>query len=197
MAKRHSKRRNSKKMRKSRKMRGGDFSQQETTLLRNQGFKEGQIQTLRNMELSYNQINTKIKQLMNNDDFHGNRTNMTDRVVDEFIEEQSFNMNTSIQNDPTDLHDMDLDDDNSFHLSDLENNSQDSGYTTTDEDISFGGKKRKTLRKRKGRKSRKTKKRKQRGGMCFGKGVGANNFDPNYSIYNTRELGLFPYNPSK
>jgi hypothetical protein len=32
--------------------------------------------------------------------------------------------------------------------------------------------------------------------VCFGKGVGANNFDPNYSIYNTRELGLFPYNPS-
>jgi len=40
------------------------------------------------------------------------------------------------------------------------------------------------------------KSRKQRGGMCFGNGVGANNYDPNFSIYNTRELTLFPYKPT-
>ena len=39
--------------------------------------------------------------------------------------------------------------------------------------------------------------RKQRGGMCYGNGVGANSYDPNFSIYNTRELTLFPYNPTK
>jgi hypothetical protein len=44
---------------------------------------------------------------------------------------------------------------------------------------------------------RRRKSRKQRGGMCFGNGVGANNYDPNFSIYNTRELTLFPYNPTK
>ena len=38
--------------------------------------------------------------------------------------------------------------------------------------------------------------RKQRGGTCFGNGVGANNGDPNFSIYNTRELQLFPYRPA-
>ena len=38
--------------------------------------------------------------------------------------------------------------------------------------------------------------RKQRGGTCFGNGVGANNGDPNFSIYNTRELQLFPYKPA-
>jgi hypothetical protein len=38
--------------------------------------------------------------------------------------------------------------------------------------------------------------RKQRGGMCFGNGVGANNGDPNFSIYNTRALQLFPYKPA-
>jgi len=37
------------------------------------------------------------------------------------------------------------------------------------------------------------KSRKQRGGTCYGNGVGANNYDPNFSIYNTRELTLFPY----
>ena len=49
-------------------------------------------------------------------------------------------------------------------------------------------------KRRKGRKTRKG--RKQRGGMCFGNGVGANNYDPNFSIYNTRELTLFPYKPT-
>lgn len=37
------------------------------------------------------------------------------------------------------------------------------------------------------------KKRSQRGGQCYGRGVGANTFDPNYSIYNTNMLNLFPY----
>jgi hypothetical protein len=32
-----------------------------------------------------------------------------------------------------------------------------------------------------------------RGGMCYGNGVGANSYDPNYSIYNTNMLKLFPY----
>jgi hypothetical protein len=56
-----------------------------------------------------------------------------------------------------------------------------------------GGKRRrrKTRKNIKGRKARKS--RKQRGGMCYGNGVGANSYDPNYSIYNTNMLNLFPY----
>ena len=47
---------------------------------------------------------------------------------------------------------------------------------------------------RKSKKNKKNKKsRKQKGGTCYGSGVGANSYDPNYSIYNTRELKLFPY----
>jgi hypothetical protein len=61
--------------------------------------------------------------------------------------------------------------------------------TDTESQTSEGGKRRK--RNGKSRKSR----RKQRGGMCFGNGVGANSYDPNFSIYNTRELQLFPYKP--
>lgn len=74
-----------------------------------------------------------------------------------------------------------------------------------------GKKKRKTrkykLNKRinsktvKGKKHRTTKRRnakrnkthKQKGGACYGNGIGANSYDPNFSIYNTRELDLFPY----
>ena len=124
-----------------------------------------------------------------------------------------------------DEHEMDISfdgDDNSLHLSDL-NVTQDSmGANTTVADESFnnsqmsngsmssifsenesfasetGGKrrKRKTRKTRKNRKGRKIRKsRKQKGGMCYGNGVGANSYDPNFSIYNTRELELFPYRP--
>ena len=47
-----------------------------------------------------------------------------------------------------------------------------------------------------GRSSKKTTrktKNSQKGGTCYGNGVGANSYDPNFSIYNTRQLGLFPY----
>jgi len=37
---------------------------------------------------------------------------------------------------------------------------------------------------------------KQVGGRCYGTGVGANNYDPNFSIYNTKLLQLSPYNPT-
>jgi len=98
-------------------------------------------------------------------------------------------------------------DNGSLHLSDLENSNNDS-INTTKED-SFGGRKRKSsraygkasraygkaIKTRKGRKYGR-KSRKQRGGICYGNGVGANNYDPNFSIYNTRELTLFPYRPT-
>ena len=61
--------------------------------------------------------------------------------------------------------------------------SFDSDDDTDREDIS-GGKKRKTK-----------KTRKQKGGMCYGTGVGANYNNPNYSIYNTELSQLFPYKP--
>jgi len=51
--------------------------------------------------------------------------------------------------------------------------------------------------KRRTHKNRKSRRGKNyRGGMCFGKGVGANSNDPNFSIYNTRLTQLFPYKPT-
>ena len=90
-------------------------------------------------------------------------------------------------------------DSNSFqplNMNDLESSS----VNTTMEDESFGGKRvRKSYKKRHGKKGKKTRKnrRKQKGGVCYGNGVGANNYDPNYSIYNTNMLKLFPYKPMK
>lgn len=50
------------------------------------------------------------------------------------------------------------------------------------------------LKKLKTRKNKTRRQRqRQRGGICYGQGVGSNNYDPNYSIYNTNMLKLFPY----
>ena len=59
---------------------------------------------------------------------------------------------------------------------------------------------RKTMKKRNARKNKKTKKNRKtgkKGGALYGTGVGANCYDPNFSIYNTRELTLFPYRTTK
>lgn len=102
----------------------------------------------------------------------------------------------------------DEDSQGSLHLSDLQADSfvdSEDGYTTNeDESFVVGGiRKRRTIKKRKGRKTHKKhgrkhgrKTRRQRGGTCYGNGVGANSYDPNFSIYNTRELQLFPYKPT-
>ena len=54
-------------------------------------------------------------------------------------------------------------------------------------------KNKKSSYKKSSRKSSRKSYRKQKGGTCYGTGVGANSYDPNFSIYNTRELQLFPY----
>jgi hypothetical protein len=100
----------------------------------------------------------------------------------------------------------DEDEDNNLNnnIDDISDDSiiSNKGDTTREEDSSYmddigeheGGRRRKTRKGRKGKKSRKTKK--QRGGMRYGTGVGSNCFEPNYSIYNTPALTLFPYKPN-
>ena len=51
----------------------------------------------------------------------------------------------------------------------------------------------KILSKRKIYSKRRRSTRKMKGGKCYGTGVGSNNYDPNFSIYNTNMLKLFPY----
>jgi hypothetical protein len=55
---------------------------------------------------------------------------------------------------------------------------------------------RRTMKRRNKRNKRNKRTVKRGGGGCFGNGVGANAYDPNYSIFNTRELQLFPYKPN-
>jgi len=88
--------------------------------------------------------------------------------------------------------------DESFNASQISNISLPSNFSENESFASeMGGKKRRIKTSRKNKKSNKKgkKSRKQRGGMCYGNGVGANSYDPNYSIYNTNMLKLFPYKP--
>lgn len=227
MAKRHTRNRKQKRrLSRSRKMRGGAYSQTELQELNGSGFSDDQIQTLQEMNIPFNDILFKINQLTGqvpNDE-------LAEQVMVEIFNEQIFQnpnaeMLTAIPHNDDDIHDMDIsfnNNDDSMHLSDL-NVTQDSmRANTTEPDESFGnslmsngsmsslfsegesfasetgGKKRRRRRfsrknKKSGKKGKKT--HKQRGGMCFGNGLGANSYDPNFSIYNTRELELFPYRP--
>ena len=99
----------------------------------------------------------------------------------------------TISPDESNIMDMDQ----SLHLAHLDTTETDnSGYTRGTDEL-FGGKNcRRRTKKRYGKKGRKTRKNirhKQRGGICYGNGVGANSYEPNYSIYNTNMLKLFPY----
>ena len=208
----HKKRKGRRVKRTKRFMRGGDFSEQELAVLHNTGFNQYQIQRFKDMGLTFDQVNQKIQEIRGND-FHGNSDDFADEVEQALFNEH---MDQGIPHAHYDDHtmDMDVDLDESFgsdnhsqgslHMSDLDasQHSDASGYTTNeDESFEVGGRRR-TMKKRKGRKTRKTgktngrKTRRQRGGTCYGNGVGANNYDPSWSIYNTRELTLFPYKPT-
>lgn len=206
---------------RTRKMVGGAFTPEETQQLLGLGFSENDIEILSDtgvglniIQMSLNQINPatgapftpqeliisvqEANNEMNNLDISG----ISNAPDDEHDLDNSYlsdegSMNTTQESD-SQMSNITFNDDyslnnNSLHLSDLENSNNNSTNTTRDD--SFGGRKRKTRKGRKGRKYGR-KSRKQRGGTCFGNGVGANNYDPNFSIYNTRELTLFPYRPT-
>ena len=216
---------------KTRKMVGGNFTQEENQQLLDMGFTQADIQALSNtglrlniIQMSLTQVNPATGALFTPQELIQsiNETNqeldqldisgISNASDDEHILNDYYDdsMNTTQENILNDSYDDSMNttqenisnisnndslDNGSLHLSDLDNFNNNSANTTREE-VSFGGRKRKTSRNytriRKGRKHvRKT--RKQRGGMCFGNGVGANSYDPNYSIYNTNMLKLFPY----
>lgn len=203
--------------RHSMKMKGGALSQGNIGELKRQGFTDRQIESLQELGVSFNEIMQRVHRIMNEPDYHGDSDYMTEQVMVELLNEHIFdnpiNEISAIPHASDDIHDVDISrsiDDSfssqgSMNLNELNisNRSRDSGYTTS-EDRSFdefGGKKRrKVSRKNKTKKRRLSRRNNKRnltlkGGMCFGKGVGANSYDPNNSIYNTNMLKLFPYKP--
>jgi len=206
MAKRHTRYRRQRRNR-HRTMKGGAFTEQELQQLQNYDFAPNQISSLQALGVSINEIIQKIHTIQNSGSSIA-PDDIPEQVVIELLNEHIFenpnaqhldaiphvnDLDQSFQSQGT----MDIDELNTsqgtMNLDEL-NSSRMSGYTTSESDDEFGGRRRKKItKKRRGKKSRKT--RKQRGGMCFGNGVGANSYDPNYSIYNTNMLKLFPYKP--
>jgi hypothetical protein len=195
---------------KKRNMKGGAFTQGEIQELRERGFTANQIESLQDLGVSINDIMQKVNIILNQDS-HVDPDYMTEQVMVELLNENIFgnatNQIDAIPHAADDIHDIDMDESfdsqGTMNLNELNisNRSRDSGYTTS-EDISFdefGGKRRRrTSRKNHRNKRRRTRRNSSRnvtlkGGMCFGRGVGANSYDPNYSIYNTNMLNLFPY----
>jgi hypothetical protein len=194
---RNSRHRKQKKTHTRRTMKGGAFTQQEIQQLQANGFSQYQIESLTDLGVSFNEVMQKINAITNegSNGFSGNSDDLAEQVMTELLNEHIFenananvnpNVNVNTYSQPFDTASqgpMELDELNISNMSDS------SGYTTEED---FGGAtRRKNSKKRRGKKIKKT--RKQRGGMCFGNGVGANSYDPNYSIYNTNMLKLFPY----
>ena len=211
-----------KRILRTKKMKGGAYSESQIRQLENRGFSEDQIQELQDMNIPFDNVMNVINQIMNQGEygFHGNSDDFAEEVMNQLRHnDTTFDSISHAEDDP---HYMDVEGDNgSLHLSDLDvsqdsmltSQADDTFYTPeiSDDSLSsissgnesmaseYGGRrnKRKTYRKgKKGLKSRKQRKsKKQRGGMCYGNGVGANSYDPNFSINNTNLLKLFPYKP--
>lgn len=190
-------------------MRGGDFSEEQKTVLQNSGFYPGQIERFQLMGLTFDQVNQKIQEITG-DDFHGNSDDLAD-AVEQALDEEHMNQGMPPPAQAVANNNMDIyhDDAGQMNMNELDMDIDQEGTDNeadSDDEMNGGRKKRRTMKKRKGRKTRKLgkkngrktgrKSRKQRGGVCYGNGVGANNYDPSFSIYNTRELELFPYRPT-
>ena len=139
-------------------------------------------------------------------DISGDSNNNLNVDLNESFNLDDDSMNTTGESSNNDNDNLSFGEGSSLNLSDLNtSNASNRSVNTTGED-SFGGKKkrrktikkqkRKTMKKQTKRTMKKRKGRKQRGGTCYGNGVGANNFDPNFSIHNTNLLKLFPYKPT-
>ena len=186
-----------------RTMKGGSLSEDEIRQLEDRHFDAFDIDTLRGLGISFNEIMQAYDTTFVN--FEGNSDAMIQQVMLDLTNQytpvnnaQGVNLNdiSTISN----VSDNSFESQGSLHLSDLDVNPDDSmmsGYTDSP-DESGGKRLRKSIKRkiRKGRKTRRNRRRNLKGGTCFGTGVGANNYDPNLSIYNTNMLKLFPYKPN-
>lgn len=185
--KQHKQQRKTTKKNKNKKhgrhMKGGDFSQEEKEQLLNIGFTNDQlvhlaeIASMNDIQNHYNSLNENITQ-----------EDIAELVTYRLLNMDDYSVVSSIHGD---------DDDNTIAIDDISFSSDDTddtdANTDNEDNNTVGGKKRISKKSKKSRKSKKT--RKQKGGMCYGTGVGANYNNPNYSIHNTELLELFPYKP--
>ena len=172
--------------RKHRNMKGGAFTEEQTSQLLQQGLPNDLIERISQSNIDYDDLWSLIA-IVSTGQVHN-------QDQDQDLDNDSLHL-SDLNTDGMD-NDNSIQDDNSIHdnnsIQDDNNSSVYSGDTSMDtnasmEDGLIGGRHRK-----KSRKHRK-KSRKHHGGTCYGNGVGSNSNDPNFSIYNTNTLKLFPY----
>jgi hypothetical protein len=212
MAKKRQTRRMSRRSKRySRKMRGGALDEQE---LMQKGFTAEQIAALHNygidnmnlINMSLQQVNPQTnapftpQELIDSLNDVNNQEENEDDVqegLDQPPPPEFNNINNNDINNHMDYNNMNFEQGPGLNMQDL---GPYSPHSVTEEP--YGGRRSRGRRRRsrnhKFRKSgRKMRSRKTyKGGACYGNGVGANAFDPNNSIFNTRELQLFPYKPN-
>jgi len=189
-----------------RKMVGGDFTQEESQQLLGMGFTQNDIQVLSNTGVGLNIIQMSLNQVNPATNAPFTPQELIQSVNEANNEMENLDEAAAVPNQENGVPGAPYNDvpgalGAPYNEDPIANNFEEQGPGLNMEDLGpysprsvteMGGRKRKTRKGRKyGRKSRK-----QRGGTCFGNGVGANNYDPNFSIYNTRELTLFPYRPT-
>lgn len=207
----------SKNLYKSRKNMKGGFTSDEIDYLLSKGFSSDEINQIEQLNIPMDIVNAaidyyhansfpliiKIAQDLNeiqtqnvsneSEDpiFQNQIQNVSNESGDPIFQEGDLNI-SGISNDPDDNEEHILDDNEEQILDDNEeDNLHDTGNTSFESYNSLGGKRYSKKRKIRFKKIRKS--RTMKGGMCYGNGVGANSYDPNYSIYNTNLLKLFPY----
>jgi hypothetical protein len=124
-------------------MRGGDFSEEQKSILQNTGFYPGQIERFELMGLTFDQVNQKVQEITG-DDFHGNSDDLAD-AVEQALDEEHMNQgmphnNMDIEDGEMDMHELDINSD--YNATDNEAGS--------DDEMNGGRKKRRTMKKRKG-----------------------------------------------
>lgn len=173
----HKKRRRARNKSIKKYMVGGTFTEEDNQYLKANDFDDEEIQLLNSLKVSKNIITNKINYIENNHKDY-DKTKIKLQVMAEIISEYAvktdLNQGTDTSNMAVSDDDDDDDDGNDMKLTDK-----------------GGNRKRKYYKKNK--KTQKKRKHKQKGGKCYGHGVGSNSYDPNYSIYNTNMLKLFPY----
>ena len=189
--------------RSARKMVGGDFSQEEAQQLLDMGFTQDDIQILSNTGVGLNIIQMSLNQVNPATNAPFTPQELIQSVNEANEEMANLDEGAAVPNQENIAPGVPGPPYNDVPVAPGANHFEEQGPGLNMEDLGpysprsvteMGGRRRKTRKGRKGRKSRKS--RKQRGGTCYGNGVGANNYDPNFSIYNTRELSLFPYKPT-
>jgi hypothetical protein len=166
-------------------MKGGEYTQEQTQQLINAGFNNTFLKVVDSAKVGFNILWNNFQS-----------SNLTpQQYMDQTYNDLNMNPDDGITDNEEDDDDQE---------GGKKNNKQSRKNKTRKNKTKKNKTQKNKTKKNKTQKNKKQKNKKQihskksntlKGGMVYGNGYGANCNDPNYSIYNTNLLKLFPYNP--